>query len=137
MSDSLPIPPADRPAERVQWLRAEIERNNYAYYVLDTPELPDAEFDKLSRDLEAIEVAHPELVTPDSPTQRVGGQAATGFEQVAHTVPMLSLNNGFDDEDIVAFDKRCADTLGHPEQPVEYAAELKFDGLAISLRYVD
>jgi DNA ligase (NAD+) len=137
MTDSLPIPPADQPAERVLWLRAEIERNNYAYYVLDAPELPDAEFDKLYRELEAIEAAHPELVTPDSPTQRVGGQAATGFEQVAHTVPMLSLNNGFHDEDIVAFDKRCADTLAHPDQPVEYAAELKFDGLAISLRYVD
>jgi DNA ligase (NAD+) len=137
MTDSLPIPPADRPAERVLWLRAEIERNNYAYYVLDAPELPDAEFDKLYGELEAIEAAHPELVTPDSPTQRVGGQAATGFEQVAHTVPMLSLNNGFHDEDIAAFDKRCADALAHPEQPVEYAAELKFDGLAISLRYVD
>ncbi|CAB3794908.1 NAD-dependent DNA ligase LigA [Pararobbsia alpina] len=137
MTDSPPIPPADRPAERVLWLRAEIERNNYAYYVLDAPELPDAEFDKLYRELETIEAAHPELVTPDSPTQRVGGQAATGFEQVAHTVPMLSLNNGFRDEDIVAFDKRCADALAHPEQAVEYAAELKFDGLAISLRYVD
>ncbi len=137
MTDFPPIPPADRPAERAHWLRAEIERNDYAYYVLDAPELPDAEFDKLYRELEAIEAAHPELVTPDSPTQRVGGHAATGFEQVTHTVPMLSLNNGFDDEDVVAFDKRCADALAHPEQPVEYAAELKFDGLAISLRYVD
>jgi DNA ligase (NAD+) len=137
MTDSPPVPPTSRPAERVQWLRAEIERNNYAYYVLDAPELPDAEFDKLYRELEAIEADHPELVTPDSPTQRVGGQAATGFEQITHTVPMLSLNNGFHDEDIVAFDKRCADALAHPEQPVEYAAELKFDGLAISLRYVD
>jgi DNA ligase (NAD+) len=137
MNDSPPIPPADRPAERALWLRAEIERNSYAYYVLDAPELPDAEFDKLYRELEAIEAAHPELLTPDSPTQRVGGQAASGFEQVAHTVPMLSLNNGFHDEDVVAFDKRCADALAHPEQPVEYAAELKFDGLAISLRYVD
>ena len=137
MNESSPIPPADRPDERVQWLRAEIERNNYAYYVLDAPELPDAEFDKLYRELEQIEADHPELVTPESPTQRVGGHAAAGFTQVTHAVPMLSLNNGFEDEDIAAFDKRCADGLGHIDTPVEYSAELKFDGLAISLRYVD
>jgi DNA ligase (NAD+) len=137
MNESVSIPPEDRPDERVQWLRAEIERNNYAYYVLDAPELPDAEFDKLYRELEAIEVAHPELVTPDSPTQRVGGQAASGFASVEHAVPMLSLNNGFDDEDIVAFDKRCAEGLEHGDTPVNYSAELKFDGLAISLRYVN
>ncbi|CAM2145881.1 DNA ligase [Pararobbsia alpina] len=137
MTESPSIPSPDRPDERVQWLRAEIERNNYAYYVLDAPELPDAEFDKLYRELEQIEAAHPELVTPESPTQRVGGQAATGFTPVEHAVPMLSLNNGFEDEDIVAFDKRCADGLGHTDTLVEYSAELKFDGLAVSLRYVN
>ncbi|RKP54646.1 NAD-dependent DNA ligase LigA [Pararobbsia silviterrae] len=137
MNESPSIPPAERPDERVQWLRAEIERNNYAYYVLDAPELPDSAFDALYRELEHIEAEHPELVTPDSPTQRVGGQAAAGFTPVTHAVPMLSLNNGFEDEDIVAFDRRCAEGLKHEGTPVEYSAELKFDGLAISLRYVN
>jgi DNA ligase (NAD+) len=130
-----PIPGADRPAERAAWLRAELERANYAYYLLDQPDLPDAEYDILFKELQQIEAAQPELITPDSPTLRVGGQVATGFEPVTHDVPMLSLNNGFADEDIAAFDRRVADTLGHT--PVEYACELKFDGLAISLRYDD
>ncbi|MCX5538412.1 NAD-dependent DNA ligase LigA [Paraburkholderia sp. CNPSo 3076] len=128
-------------AQRAVWLRAELERANHAYYVLDQPELPDAEYDKLFGELQQIEAEHPDLITPDSPTQRVGGEVAGGFEPVVHDVPMLSLNNGFADEDIVAFDKRVADALGKIEGAgiveVEYAAELKFDGLAISLRYVD
>lgn len=130
-----PVPSADRPEERAAWLRAELERANYAYYVLDQPDLPDAEYDTLFKELQGIEAAHPELVTPDSPTQRVGGQVAEGFAPVVHDVPMLSLNNGFADEDIAAFDKRVSDALGHA--PVQYACELKFDGLAISLRYDD
>ncbi|MEX3824447.1 NAD-dependent DNA ligase LigA, partial [Paraburkholderia sp. BR14262] len=128
-------------AQRAVWLRAELERANHAYYVLDQPELPDAEYDKLFGELQQIEADHPDLITPDSPTQRVGGEVAGGFEPVVHDVPMLSLNNGFAAEDIVAFDKRVADALGKIEGAgvveVEYAAELKFDGLAISLRYVD
>jgi DNA ligase (NAD+) len=132
--------PAQNPAEtsasqRAAWLRAELERANHAYYVLDQPDLPDAEYDRLFQELQHIETEHPELVTPDSPTQRVGGEVAAGFTPVVHDVPMLSLNNGFADEDIVAFDKRVADALGKTH--VEYACELKFDGLAISLRYVD
>ena len=130
-----PVPSAVRPAERAAWLRAELERANYAYYVLDQPDLPDAEYDVLFKELQQIEAAQPELITPESPTQRVGGEVATGFQPVAHDVPMLSLNNGFADVDIVAFDKRVSDSLGH--SPVEYACELKFDGLAISLRYDD
>jgi DNA ligase (NAD+) len=130
-----PVPSADRLAERAAWLRAELERANYAYYVLDQPDLPDAEYDRLFKDLQQIEADQPDLITPESPTQRVGGEVATGFQPVSHDIPMLSLNNGFASEDIVAFDKRCADTLGHA--PVEYACELKFDGLAISLRYDD
>ncbi len=122
-------------AERAAQLRAELERANYAYYVLDQPELPDAEYDRLFVELQQIEAAHPALVTPDSPTQRVGGEVASGFTPVVHEQPMLSLNNGFADEDIVAFDKRVGDALH--ETPVRYACELKFDGLAISLRYVD
>ncbi|KMY86852.1 DNA ligase [Candidatus Paraburkholderia calva] len=129
------VPSADRPAERAAWLRSELERANYAYYVLDQPDLLDAEYDKLFKELQGIETGHPELVTPDSPTQRVGGEVADGFTPVVHDVPMLSLNNGFADEDIAAFDKRVSDALGHT--PVEYACELKFDGLAISLRYED
>jgi len=129
------VPSADRPEERAAWLRTELERANYAYYVLDQPELPDAEYDTLFKELQGIEAEHPALVTPDSPTQRVGGQAAEGFTPVVHDVPMLSLNNGFADEDIAAFDKRVSDALG--VAPVQYACELKFDGLAISLRYDD
>ncbi|SAL70271.1 DNA ligase [Caballeronia terrestris] len=130
-----PVPSAERPAERAAWLRSELERANYAYYVLDQPDLPDAEYDTLFKELQQIEADQPDLVTPDSPTQRVGGQVAAGFEPVVHDVPMLSLNNGFAEEDIVAFDKRVSDALGHA--PVQYACELKFDGLAISLRYDD
>ena len=133
-------PSAQHPAEmtasqRAAWLRAELERANYAYYVLDRPDLPDAEYDRLFQALQQLESDYPELVTPDSPTQRVGGEVAAGFTPVVHDVPMLSLNNGFADEDIVAFDRRVAEALDKTE--VEYACELKFDGLAISLRYVD
>ncbi|KVD74704.1 aromatic ring-opening dioxygenase LigA [Burkholderia sp. ABCPW 14] len=137
-------PPASQPAKRAAWLRAELERANYAYYVLDQPELPDAEYDRLFVELQHIEAEHPDLVTPESPTQRVGGEVASGFTPVTHDTPMLSLNNGFADEDVVAFDKRVADGLdkatdlaGTVTDPVEYACELKFDGLAISLRYED
>jgi DNA ligase (NAD+) len=129
------VPSAERPAERAAWLRSALERANYAYYVLDQPDLPDAEYDTLFKELQRIEADHPDLITPDSPTQRVGGEVAEGFTPVVHDVPMLSLNNGFADEDIVAFDKRVSDALD--QAPVDYACELKFDGLAISLRYED
>ncbi|WP_338926854.1 NAD-dependent DNA ligase LigA [Mycetohabitans endofungorum] len=133
MSRMMFPPSADRPAERAAWLRTEIDRANHAYYVLDRPELPDAEYDKLFKELEQIEADHPDLITPDSPTQRVGGAVAEGFAPIVHDVPMLSLNNGFEDSDVDAFDKRVSDGLQHGD--VEYACELKFDGLAISLRY--
>ncbi|KMQ81264.1 DNA ligase [Candidatus Burkholderia pumila] len=129
------MPSADRPADRAAWLRSELERANYAYYVLDQPDLPDAKYDTLFKELQGIETEHPELIDPDSPTRCVGGEVAEGFTPVAHDVPMLSLNNGFADEDIAAFDKRVSDGLG--VSPVSYACELKFDGLAISLRYDD
>jgi DNA ligase (NAD+) len=128
-------PPADKPADRAAWLRAELERANHAYYVLDQPDLPDAEYDRLFGELQWIESEHPDLITPESPTQRVGGAVASGFTPVVHSLPMLSLNNGFADEDVVAFDKRVSDLLG--KSPVDYACELKFDGLAVSLRYRD
>jgi DNA ligase (NAD+) len=126
---------------RAAWLRKELNRHSYAYHVLDAPTIPDAEYDKLFRELQALEEAHPALVCDDSPTQRVGGAPLGQFEQVTHTVPMLSLGNGFEDEDIVAFDRRVREGLEDkglpPGEEVEYSTELKFDGLAINLRYED
>ena len=118
---------------RAAQLRAEIERHNYAYYVLDAPTIPDAEYDKLFRELQRIEAAYPELATPDSPTQRVGGKPLAAFREVRHTAPMLSLNNAFSAEEVEAFDRRCREGLG--QALIDYACEPKFDGLAISLRY--
>ena len=124
------------PASAVAALRDELHRHNVAYYVLDAPTVPDAEYDRLFLELQRLEREHPELLTEDSPTRRVGGAPLPMFEQVRHALPMLSLGNGFTDEDILAFDKRVADGLELPPgAAVEYAAELKFDGLAISLRY--
>ncbi|NJD86614.1 MAG: NAD-dependent DNA ligase LigA [Betaproteobacteria bacterium] len=120
-------------AERVRWLRREIERHNHLYYVLDAPEIPDAEWDAMFRELEALESEHPELVSPDSPTQRVGAKPAEGFAEVTHRVPMLSLANAFTDEDVAAFDRRCREGLDAPS--VDYSCELKFDGLAVTLAY--
>ncbi|MGY2486248.1 NAD-dependent DNA ligase LigA [Cupriavidus sp. CP313] len=141
--------PPEAAAKRVAWLRDELDRHNYQYYVLDAPTIPDAEYDALFSELQALELEHPELQTPDSPTQRVGGEPLSAFDSVRHRVPMLSLNNGFADEDVLNFDRRCAQGLGRTapaagEQDlfgaadaVEYACELKFDGLAMSLRYED
>ncbi len=124
---------------RATALRQEIERHNYAYYVLDAPTVPDAEYDRLFRELQALEAAHPELATPDSPTQRVGGKPLEGFAPVRHAVPMLSIHTETDTEasGALAFDARVRKELGleDGDAPVEYAAELKFDGLAINLRY--
>jgi len=118
---------------RAKQLRAEIDRHNHHYYVLDRPLLPDAEYDALFRELQQLEAEHPELATPDSPTQRVGAPPAAAFAEVVHRVPMLSLNNAFDDAEIEAFDRRVREALG--KDGIEYAAEPKFDGLAVSLVY--
>jgi DNA ligase (NAD+) len=118
---------------RMAWLVEELNRHIYNYHVLDAPTIPDAEYDKLFRELQALEAAHPEAVSADTPTSRVGAAPIPEFSQVTHAMPMLSLNNGFTDEDIDNFDRRVRDGLGRHQ--VEYAAELKFDGLAISLRY--
>ncbi|WP_051516680.1 NAD-dependent DNA ligase LigA [Herbaspirillum sp. RV1423] len=136
-SHSAPVAPGDWHA-RAASLRAALDRHNYAYYVLDDPSIPDAEYDKLFHELQALEQEYPELATSDSPTQRVGGAPLPQFEQVRHAIPMLSLGNGFSDEDVVAFDKRIKDVLSDglsSETEIAYATELKFDGLAISLRY--
>lgn len=128
------------PAVRVSELRELIEQHNYRYYVLDEPQLPDAEFDKLFRELQALEEAHPELKSENSPTQRVGGQPAEGFLKVQHSVPMLSLGNCFSEEELADFDRRVRQglykKLGRDEnEEITYVAEPKLDGLAVSLRY--
>lgn len=121
--------------ERMAWLTTELNRHIYAYHVLDAPTIPDAEYDRMFRELQDREAAHPESVTQDSPTFRVGAAPIPEFRQVTHTVPMLSLNNGFSEEDVENFDRRVREGLGADE--VHYCGELKFDGLAISLRYED
>jgi DNA ligase (NAD+) len=126
-------------AARAGFLRAEIDRHNHAYYVLDAPSIPDADYDRLFRELQALEAEHPELLTPDSPTQRVGGKPLPEFRPVRHAVPMLSIRTETDTEasGARAFDARVRRELGlaDTDAPVAYAAELKFDGLAINLRY--
>lgn len=127
------------PAERAAELRAQLHHHAHRYYVLDAPEIPDAEYDRLFQELQAIEAAHPELLTPDSPTQRVGGKVLDGLVPVRHAVPMLSIQTETDTTAVgaEAFDARVRRELGLTvDAPaVEYAAELKFDGLAINLRY--
>lgn len=118
---------------RAASLRALIEHHNRLYYVEDNPSIPDAEYDRLFQELLALEAQHPELVTPDSPTQRVGTAPCATFEPVRHDVPMLSLNNAFEAQDVESFDRRVREGLGVEE--VAYAVEPKFDGLAVSLRY--
>jgi DNA ligase (NAD+) len=118
---------------RVKALRAEIDRHNYSYYVLDEPTVPDAEYDRLMRELQALEARHPELRSPDSPSQRVGGQPLEGFEEVRHRTPMLSLANAFSEDEIRAFHDRVI--RGLESDHADYVAEPKLDGVAISLRY--
>jgi DNA ligase (NAD+) len=118
---------------RMAWLVQELNRHIYAYHVLDAPTIPDAEYDRMFRELQDLEAAHPGNASLDSPTARVGAAPIPEFKQVTHAVPMLSLNNGFSDEDVENFDRRVREGL-HVDE-AEYGAELKFDGLAISLRY--
>ncbi|MGA3156686.1 MAG: NAD-dependent DNA ligase LigA [Steroidobacteraceae bacterium] len=124
-------------ARRAAELRALISGHDYRYYVLDEPEVPDAEYDRLMRELRELERAHPELISADSPTQRVGAAGAAGFGQVTHGAPMLSLDNAFDEAELEAFDSRVRERLGSGEQLIDYCAEPKLDGLAISLLYRD
>jgi DNA ligase (NAD+) len=125
---------------RIDALRAEIARHDHAYYVLDAPTVPDAEYDRLFAQLLRLEAEHPEFDSPDSPTHRVGGAAAAAFGQVVHAVPMLSLLNAFADEEVRGFDRRVREAVqsaGLDAAELRYCAELKFDGLAVSLRYDD
>jgi DNA ligase (NAD+) len=131
--------PPSSPAERIAVLRAELDLHNHRYYVLNAPSIPDSEYDKLFRELQALEAAHPEFLSPDSPTQRVGGKPLDQFVSVRHKVPMLSIRTETDTEPTGAqnFDARVRKELGlaDSDPPLEYVCELKFDGLAMSLRY--
>jgi DNA ligase (NAD+) len=120
---------------RLGELRRQIEHHNYRYYALDDPEVDDAEFDRLMQELRALETEHPTFVTPDSPTQRVGGVASRAFAEVVHALPMLSLENAFEEQDVLDFDRRVRERL--EIEDVDYSAEPKLDGLAISVRYED
>ncbi|HVJ25760.1 MAG TPA: NAD-dependent DNA ligase LigA, partial [Burkholderiales bacterium] len=119
--------------KQLQKLKATIERHNRLYYLEDAPEITDAEYDALLRELESLEAAHPDLRTPDSPTQRVGATPQAQFAEVRHRTPMLSIGNAFDEDEVRAFDKRMREALAVDK--VEYAVEPKFDGLAVSLTY--
>lgn len=121
-------------AARAETLRREIDLANYQYYVQDAPAIPDAEYDRLFRELQALEAQYPELAVPDSPTRRVGATTLAAFAQITHATPMLSLNNAFEDAEVGAFDRRVREGLG-TEAQIEYAVEPKFDGLAVSLTY--
>ena len=131
--------PRGSPSERARWLREQIARADHEYYVLAAPTLPDAEYDRLFRELQALEEAHPDLLTPDSPTQRVGGAVRSDLPKVRHAVPMLSIRTETDagPHGARAFDARVRRELklSDDDPPVEYSAELKFDGLAVNLRY--
>ena len=120
-------------ADRYRYLQTELARLEHAYYVLDQPLVPDAEYDRLYRELLDLEQQHPDWISADSLSQRVGGTPLKVFNEVKHAVPMLSLNNAFEESELINFDRRCRDGLGL--ESVNYACELKFDGLAISLRY--
>ena len=126
-------PDSSSAAKRAEELRAELRRHEHLYYVLDAPEITDAEYDALMNELKRIEAAHPELLTPDSPTQRVGGKPAEGFVKVRHSRPMLSLDNAYSAEELADWDRRVRELAG--SFPVEYTAELKLDGLSLALSY--
>lgn len=120
--------------QRVEALRAALDDHNYHYYVLDDPRIPDAEYDRLFRELQSLEAEYPELVSEESPTRRVGSTAETSFQEVIHRLPMLSLDNAFSDDELREFDRRVRDRLS-TDEPIEYVCEPKLDGLAVSLHY--
>jgi DNA ligase (NAD+) len=121
------------PAERAEELRKELAHHEYLYYVLDAPAITDAQFDGLMRELRKLEDGHPELRTPDSPTQRVGGQPREGFVKVPHSSPMLSLDNALNEEELRAFDARVRALLKSDDY--DYVAELKLDGLSMAAQF--
>ena len=123
--------------QQIDTLRHDLRRYEYEYHVLDNPTIPDAEYDRLFHQLKALEAAHPELITADSPTQRVGAKPLSGFAQIRHEIPMLSLDNAFSDEEFYAFVKRIEDRLICLPEPLTFCCEPKLDGLAVSILYVN
>src|ERR1700729_3688426 len=121
--------------KKIEALREKIRHHEYLYYVLDHPEISDAEFDTLMQQLKDLESQHPALVTPDSPTQRVGGKPREGFVKVRHSTPMLSLDNTYNEEELRDWERRVHDLSGRSE--VDYVCELKLDGMSLALRYQD
>src|SRR5215472_8303330 len=124
------------PTTRLQELRDAIRHHEERYYLHNAPEISDEEFDQLLHELERLEAEHPDLVTPDSPTQRVAGRPIEGFATVEHLVPMLSLDNAYAEDELRAFDERVRKGAGLGAGPVAYVAEMKIDGLSIALTYV-
>src|ERR1700704_4179954 len=119
--------------QKIEALREKIRYHEHLYYVLDNPEISDAEFDKLMQQLQQLEAEHPELITPDSPTQRVGGKPREGFVKVRHSSPMLSLDNAYTEEELRDWERRVHELSGRSD--VEYMCELKLDGMSLALRY--
>src|SRR6202050_242052 len=120
-------------ARKIEKLRDQLRRHEHLYYVLDAPEISDAEYDALMNELKRLEAAHPEFYSADSPTQRVGGKPAEGFKKVRHSRPMLSLDNAYSAEELADWDRRVRELAG--SLPVEYIAELKLDGLSVALQF--
>src|SRR5215831_8465739 len=119
--------------KKIETLREKIRHHEYLYFVLDQPEISDLEFDKLTKQLKDLEAEHPELITPDSPTQRVGGKPREGFVKVAHSSPMLSLDNTYNEDELRAWERRVHELSGRKE--VDYVCELKLDGMSLALTY--
>jgi DNA ligase (NAD+) len=122
--------------QQIEQLRQQLRHHEYLYHVLDQPQIPDSEYDRLLNQLKQFEGEHPELITPDSPTQRVGAKPLAGFQQITHELPMLSLDNAFSDEDFYAFERRIQERLGS-DQPLTFCCEPKLDGLAVSILYLN
>src|SRR5713226_4721710 len=120
---------------RMEALREKIRHHEHRYYVLDDPEISDAEFDRLMRELKALEAQHPDLVTPDSPTQRVGGKPREGFVKVPHSRPLLSLDNAYSEDELRDWERRVHELSGRTD--IEYFCELKLDGMSLALVYSD
>src|SRR5690242_8736958 len=125
------------PLTRINQLRSEIRHHEERYYIHNAPDISDAEFDRLLHELERLEAEHPDLVTPDSPTQRVAGRPTEGFPTVEHIAQMLSLDNAYNEEELRAFDERVRRAASRGDEPIAYVAELKIDGLSIALTYGD
>src|ERR1700733_12198489 len=126
---------AKNPEKKIALLREQIRHHEYLYYVLDQPEISDADFDKIMRQLKDLEAEHPELLTADSPTQRVGGKPREGFVKVAHSSPMLSLDNTYSEEELRDWERRVHELSGRED--VDYVCELKLDGMSLALTYED